>query len=76
LRITTTASFLGVLKVGIDKVITPSLRRIQKGRAPLLATVVDPVLKLLSDLAQAVASNPLPLPIGIKLKKPITRSGC
>ena len=42
---------LGVLKVGIDKVITPSIGRIQNGHAPFLATVLDPVLKLLSDIA-------------------------
>ena len=56
----------GVLEVRIDKVITPSVRRIQNGRTPLLATVPDPVLKLLGDIAQAVASNPLTLPIGIE----------
>jgi len=37
--------FLGVLKVRIDKVITPSLRGIQNGRAPFLAPVLYPVLK-------------------------------
>jgi hypothetical protein len=58
--------FLGVLKVRIDKVITPSLGRIQNGHAPFLATVLDPVLKLLSDIAQEVASNPQALAIGIK----------
>jgi hypothetical protein len=36
------------------------------GRAPFLAPVLDPVLKLLSDIAQAVASNPFALSIGIK----------
>jgi len=56
----------GVLEVRIDKVITPSVRRIQNGRTPLPATVPDPVLKLLGDIAQAVASNPLTLPIGIE----------
>ena len=56
----------GVLEVRIDKVITPSVRRIQNGRTPLLATVPDPVLKLLGDIAQAVASNPFALSIGIK----------
>src|SRR5260370_30846159 len=58
--------FLGVLKVGIDKVVTPSLRRIQNGRAPFLATVLYPVLKLLSNITQKIASNPLALTIGIK----------
>ena len=58
--------FLGVLKVGIDKVVTPPLRRIQKGRAPFLATVLDPVLKLLSNVTQKIPSNPLALAIGIK----------
>jgi len=56
----------GVLEVGIDKVITPSLGRVHHRRTPLLATVADPVLKLLGDIAQAVASNPLALSIGIK----------
>jgi len=40
-----------VLKVGIDKVITPSFGRIQNRRAPFLATVLEPVLKLLRDIA-------------------------
>ncbi len=56
--------FLGVLKVRIDKVITPSLRGIQNGRAPFLAPVLDPVLKLLGDIAPAVASNPFALSTG------------
>jgi hypothetical protein len=55
-----------VLKVGVHKVITPSLRRIHNGRTPFLATVLDPVPKLLGDIAQAATSNPLALPIGIK----------
>ena len=42
---------LGVLKVGSNKVITPFLGRIQNGYAPFLATVLDPVLKLLGDIA-------------------------
>ena len=58
--------FLGVLKVRIDKVITPSIGRIQNGHAPFLATVLDPVLKLLGDIAQEVASNPQTLAISIK----------
>jgi hypothetical protein len=56
----------GVLKVRIDKVIPSSLRGLQNGRVPFLAAVLDPVLKLLGDIAQAVASNPLALPIGIE----------
>jgi len=55
-----------VLKVGIDKVITPSIGRIQNGHAPFLATVLDPVLKLLSNTTQKIPSNPLALAIGIK----------
>ena len=43
---------LGVPKVGSDKVITPLLGRIQKGHAPSLATVYDPVVKLLGNIAQ------------------------
>ena len=61
----------GVLEVRIDKVITPSVRRIQNGRTPLPATVPDPVLKLLGDITQAVASNPFALPIGINLKSEV-----
>ena len=57
---------LGVPKVGSDKVITPLLGRIQKGHAPSLATVYDPVVKLLGNIAQKIAANPLALPIGIK----------
>ena len=57
---------LSVLKVRTNKVITPSLRRIQNGHAPFLATVFEPVLKLLGNIAQELASNPLTLAIGIK----------
>ena len=58
--------FLGVPKVGSNKVITPSLGRIHNGHAPFQATVFEPVLKLLSDIAQKIASNPLALTIGIE----------
>ena len=58
--------FLGVLKVWIDKVVTSFGRRIQNGRAPFLATVLDPVLKLLSNITQKIPSNSLALAIGIK----------
>src|SRR5258705_13704840 len=39
---------LGVLKVRINKVVTPSIGRIEDRHTPFLATVLDPVLKLLS----------------------------
>jgi hypothetical protein len=55
-----------VPKVGSHKLITPLLGPIQKGHAPLLATVEDPVLKLLGNIAQKIAGHPLALPIGIK----------
>ena len=55
-----------MLKVGIDKVIPPSLRCIQDGGAPFLATVLDPVLELLGDITEALASNSLSVAIGIK----------
>src|ERR1700745_4530738 len=58
--------FLGVLKVAIDEVITPSLRRIHDRHAPFLATVLYPVLKLLSNITQKIASNPLALAVGIE----------
>jgi hypothetical protein len=56
----------GVPKVGSNKVITPSLGRIQNGHAPLLATVLEPVLELLGNITQEIAGNPLALPIGIE----------
>jgi hypothetical protein len=58
--------FLGVLKVGINKVITPSLRCFENWRAPFLAPVLDPVLKLLSNVTQKIASNPPVLAIALK----------
>jgi hypothetical protein len=58
--------FLGVPKVGSNKVITPSLGRIHNGHAPFQATVFEPVLKLLGDIAQKIAGNPLALTIGIE----------
>ena len=42
---------LRVFKVRINKVITPSLGGIQNGHAPFLATVFEPVLELLGDIA-------------------------
>jgi hypothetical protein len=66
LRISTHLIGLGLLKVGIDKFIGPALRSIQDRDAPLLATVLEPVLKLLGDIAQTVASHPLGITIGIK----------
>ena len=57
---------LGVLKVGINKVITPLIGGIEDRHAPFLATVLYPVLKLLSNVTQQIASNPSALPIGIE----------
>jgi hypothetical protein len=39
---------LGLLKVRIDKVIAPPLRRIQHRDASFLAAVLEPILKLLA----------------------------
>ena len=50
----------------INKVIAPPLRCIRNRDAPFLATVLEPVLKLLGDIAQTVASHPLGIAIGIK----------
>src|SRR6516165_12599512 len=55
-----------VLEVGSNKVITPSLRRIHNGHAPFLATVFEPVLELLSNITQEIASNAQALAVGIK----------
>jgi hypothetical protein len=57
---------LGSLKVGIHKVITPSRGRFEDRRTPFLSPVLHPILKLLGDIAQPVASDPLALAIGIK----------
>src|ERR1700751_4780039 len=57
---------LGVRKVGIDKVAPSSFWSFQDGRAPFLAKVLDPVLKLLSYVAQTVACNPLAIAISVK----------
>src|SRR6516164_6490743 len=57
---------LGVLKVGSNKVITPSLGRIQNRHAPFLATVFEPVLELLSNISQEIASHAQALAVGIK----------
>jgi hypothetical protein len=58
--------FFGVLKIAVNKVVTPALRRIQNGRAPFLASILDPVLELLSNVTQKISSNPLAFTIGIK----------
>ena len=42
---------VGVPEVGIDKVVPSSFWSFQDGRAPFLATVLEPVLKLLSYVA-------------------------
>jgi hypothetical protein len=55
-----------VPKVGSDKVITPFIGCIEDRHTPFLATVLEPVLKLLSDIAQEIPSNPQALAIGIK----------
>src|SRR6516164_10319136 len=57
---------LSVFKVWSNKVITPSLGRIHNGQAPFLATVFEPVLELLSNISQEVASNAQALAVGIK----------
>ena len=57
---------LSMLKIGSNKIITSILGRIQDRHAPFLATVLEPVLKLLGNIAQELASNPLTLAIGIK----------
>src|SRR5262252_1014215 len=57
---------LSVFKVRSNKVITPSLGRIHNGHAPFLATVFEPVLELLSNITQEIASNAQALAVGIK----------
>src|ERR1700747_964734 len=57
---------LGVLKVGIDKVIPPPVGRIEDRHAPFLATILEPVLILLSDIAYELGSNSQALAVGIK----------
>jgi hypothetical protein len=44
----------------------PVVSCIQNGRLPFLATILEPVLKLLGDIAQAVLSDSLALVIGLK----------
>ena len=44
----------------------PSLRCIQNGRLPFLAPILEPILKLLGDIAQTVSRDSLALAIGIK----------
>ena len=56
----------GLLKVRIDEVIAPALRRIQHRDDPLFAAVLEPVLKLLGDITQTVARHPLGIAISIK----------
>src|SRR6516165_10137121 len=53
-------------KVRIDKLIPSALWCFQNGRAPFLGTILNPIAKLLGDIAQTVASNPLALPISVK----------
>ena len=57
---------LGPLEIGSHEVITPSGGCIQNGRIPLLGTVLDPVVELLGDVAQALASHSLAVAVGIK----------
>jgi hypothetical protein len=57
---------LGLPKVGIHKIVTPSFRCFQDWRTPFLATVLYPILKLFGDIAQEVASDSHTLTIGVK----------
>src|SRR5215470_5686761 len=57
---------LGVLEIGSHEVVTPCGRWVNNGRTPLLGTILDPVVELLSDVAQQVAVHPLATTIGIK----------
>src|SRR6266576_7128772 len=61
-------------KVAIDKIITSSLRCFQDGRAPFLGSILNPVAKVLGNLAQTLACDSLALTISVE--EPITRSGC
>src|SRR4029077_5197310 len=53
-------------EIAIDKVIPSSLRCFQYGRPPFLATVLNPVLKLLGDIAQALARDSFALTISVE----------
>src|SRR5262245_33735440 len=54
---------LGVLKVGSDKVITPSRGCLKNRRTPFLGAVLDPVVKLSSDVAQELTGDTLATPV-------------
>ncbi len=54
-------------KVAFDKVIPSSLRCFQDGRTPFLGTVLNPVPKLLGNIAQAVARDSLAGNLAFKL---------
>ena len=53
-------------KVAIDKVITSSLRCFQDGRAPFFGPILNPVAKLLGNIAQTLACDSLALTIGVE----------
>ena len=44
-------------KVGLDEGVAPSLGRFQNGDTPTFRAVLDPVLKLPSDVAQNVSTD-------------------
>ena len=56
----------GLLEIRSDKVIAPSTGCIENGRAPLLGSILDPVVKLLADIAQELAGHSLTFTIGVK----------
>jgi hypothetical protein len=66
LRMTTTASFLGCLKYGATKSSRLPSGASTMGHAPFLETVFEPVLELLSNISQEIASNAQALALGIK----------
>jgi hypothetical protein len=57
---------LGALKVGRDKLVAPTGRRVDDGSAPRQRAVLYPVLELVGDVAEHVAAHGVLIPVGVE----------
>src|ERR1700739_4555662 len=55
---------LGMTKVGLDKVVAPTLGSFQDGGVPFLGTILYPVVELISDFPQHIPAHRVLISIG------------
>jgi hypothetical protein len=57
---------LGALKVGRDKRVAPTGRRVDDGSAPSQRAVLHPVLELVGDVAEHISAHGVLMPVGVE----------